>query len=252
MNIIAKINEISEKAKNKFKPDLKKYGKNFRAISESAVLEVLNPLFKDYNIAYDVLIESNELKLEKVMSGRDVAGNLIETLVFVASVVVRLVIRSEDETIYFDGFGSGVDSGDKATGKAMTAAVKYALFKGFRLQYSDDPDADASENIESIVPNLEGAGEGLKEIFDNALDEIRKLDEPFRKEKKVLKDKKEEPVATKAQLDYVKGLALACQFTDEQFEEKYGCLPYDPKMSMRKARELIEELKKLQDEKLPF
>ena len=60
------INTISEEAKNKFKPDLKKYGKNFRAISESAVLEVLNPLFKEHNIAYEVIIQSKSLHIEKL------------------------------------------------------------------------------------------------------------------------------------------------------------------------------------------
>ena len=64
MNLIEKINLISEEAKNKFKPDLKKYGKNFRAISESAILEVLNPLFKEYNIAYEVMVSDQNLHID--------------------------------------------------------------------------------------------------------------------------------------------------------------------------------------------
>ena len=58
MNLIEIINEISSEAKNKFKPDLKKYGKNFRAISESAVLEVLNPLLEKYKIGCMVVVSS--------------------------------------------------------------------------------------------------------------------------------------------------------------------------------------------------
>ena len=127
MTIIEKINLISEEAKNQFKPDLKKYGKNFRAISESALLEVLNPLFKNYNIAYEVIIDKSELTLEKVNAGVDTSGNLVQRLVFIALIKVRLIFQSENESFITEGLGSGIDSGDKATGKALTGAVKYAL-----------------------------------------------------------------------------------------------------------------------------
>ena len=231
MNLIEKINKISEESRNQFKPDLKKYGKNFRAISESAVLDVLNPLFIKYNIAYEVLIEKTNLRVEKVASGRDISGNVIEKLVFVADAIVRLCFQEGEDSFIVEGWGSGVDSGDKATGKAITAAVKYALFKGLRLQYSDDPDAETSEDIETIT---ETATPAAKE------------------EKPKSKKTESDPLATEAQLNYVKGLAVACGLSDEEFKAKYKYYPYDSNMPMRKARELIEELKKLQDAKLPF
>ena len=245
-HLVTIINEISTKAKNEFKPDLKKYGKNFRAISESAVLETLNPLFKEYDIAYEVIVQEKKLHIEHINAGRDQSGNLIERLVFVAEAQVMLVLhninaftdKGEPERMAFQGWGSGIDSGDKATGKAITAAVKYALFKGFRLQYSDDPDAEASEDIENIV-------EDFKELAKKAMI-------PTEKVKAKKEAKKEEPLATEAQLNYVKGLAIACGISDEEFKEKYGFYPYDLNIPMRKAREIIEELKKLQDEKLPF
>lgn len=246
MNLIEKINKVSEEAKNQFKPDLKKYGKNFRAISESAVLETLNPLLSKYNIAYEVMITKTDLRVEKIRAGRDSSGNLIEKLIFIADAIVRLVLHNPEhespdklyhESLTFEGWGSGVDFGDKATGKAITAAVKYALFKGFRLQYSDDPDAEASEELETVI-------EEFKDLAKKAF-----IVEGTPKKKE---EKKEEPVVTEAQLNYIKGLALACAITEEEFKTKYGYLPYDAKMPMRKAREIIEELKKIQDEKLPF
>ena len=238
MNLIEKINKISEEAKNQFKPDLKKYGKNFRTISESAVLEVLNPLFKRENITYDVIIVDKELRLEKIRAGLDATGNLIEKLVFVANCTVSLVVRGSEgeERVIMQGWGSGVDAGDKATGKAITAAVKYALFKGFRLQYSDDPDADASEDIESVILP-ENLIKGAKAVGNF--------------NKKMIKSE-EEPLATEAQINYIKGLAIACGISDEDIKSKYGFFPYETSMPMKKAREIIDELKKLQDEKLPF
>ena len=242
-NLIEIINEISEKAKGQLKPDLKKYGKNFRAISESAILETLNPLFKEYCIAYDIIIEEQRLHIEKINAGRDAAGNLIQKLVFIAEAKVRLELQPKDpfeNQLFFEGWGSGIDSGDKATGKAITAATKYALLKGFRLQYSDDPDVEASEDIENIIE--EGNSSAKKE-------ELRTNNQ---KNKETSKEKKEEPLATDAQLNYIKGLVVACGLNDDEFKQKYGFLPYDTNIPMRKAREIIEELKKLQDEKLPF
>ena len=229
MSLVEIINTISKEAKNKFRPDLKKYGKNFRAISESAVLEVLNPLFDKYNIIYEVAIKEKNLSVEKIKAGVDQAGNIIEKLVFVAECVVSLTIfqsAKDFEYFCFEGWGSGVDAGDKATGKAFTAAVKYALFKGLRLQYSDDPDADASEDIESIVEK-----KSPEKILGDTKKKTSKTEE------------KEEPLASEGQLNYIRGMAKDYGFTDEDFKEKFGIFPYDTKISMRKAREIIDKLK---------
>ena len=231
MNLIEKINAISEEAKNKFKPDLVKYGKNFRAISESAVLDVLSPLLKKYNLAYNIEIKSSELHLETIKAGSDNNGNAIEQLLFVANCVVELRVGDGDfefipqyesptniPFITFEGWGSGVDYGDKATGKAITAAVKYALFKGFRLQYSDDPDAEESKPIETVQD--------------------------------VAPEKATELPVSKKMLSYIQGLCAELQISDEDFKKSYGFFPYDVKMPMKTARRAIEELKEKKN--LPF
>lgn len=252
-NLIEIINEISEKAKGQLKPDLKKYGKNFRAISESAILETLNPLFKEYNIGYEVIIQEQKLVIEKVNAGRDTSGNLIQKLVFVAEAKVILAIHNPEfnnfekpeqhQVICFQGWGCGVDAGDKATGKAITAATKYALLKGFRLQYSDDPDAEASEDIESITEgNLESAGGMIADVMNNALDEIHKQEK---------KTKKEEPLATEKMLNYVMGLAADLKMSDTDFKNEFGFFPYEKEVDMRKVREAIDKLK-ARKEDLPF
>ena len=49
-------------------------------------------------------------------------------------------------------YGDGLDSGDKATGKAMTYADKYALLKAYKIVTGDDPDQEASgELVQSQV-----------------------------------------------------------------------------------------------------
>lgn len=223
MNILEKINAISEEARGQFKPDLEKYGKNFRAISESAVLDVLMPLLKKYKLFYTPRITSSKLTVEKIGTGSNAAGAPIQSLVFIAECNVELsILHAGDndakfENVVFSGWGSGVDDGDKATGKAYTAAVKYALFKGFKLQYSDDPDAKKSERIDDV-------GVAPEEISSKK------------------PNKKEEPTITENMLKYLKGLAIRLRLSDDYFLDKYGYHIDDKNMPMRVARKAIDEL----------
>ena len=240
MNLAEKINEISLKIKNKCKPDLVKYGKNFRAISESAILEELNPLLKEYNLYFRVYVNAQKLNHILVNAGTDVVGNIVQVIVFVADCVVRVVITDSDtsEETIFEGWGSGIDSGDKATGKAMTAAFKYALLKGFRLQYSDDPDAEMSERIESLLEEKKSTEKTSKDAKE--------------KSKSRKKEDEEDLPASEKQLDYIASLCSSMDISDEDFKKKFKHYPYDQKMPMKTARAAIDYLKKALDESLPF
>ncbi|MBR3243048.1 MAG: ERF family protein, partial [Parasporobacterium sp.] len=46
-------------------------------------------------------------------------------------------------------YGDGVDSQDKAPGKAMTYGDKYALLKAYKIITGDDPDQNYSEELKS-------------------------------------------------------------------------------------------------------
>ena len=49
-----------------------------------------------------------------------------------------------EEKITMVSYGDGIDSGDKAPGKAMTYSDKYSLLKAYKVATGDDPDKDAS------------------------------------------------------------------------------------------------------------
>ena len=53
-------------------------------------------------------------------------------------------VDKPEEFIEIKSYGDGIDSGDKAPGKAMTYGDKYALMKGYKISTGDDPDKDAS------------------------------------------------------------------------------------------------------------
>lgn len=48
-----------------------------------------------------------------------------------------------EQTVAFHGYGSGLDAGDKASYKAQTGALKYALRNAFLVPDESDPEADS-------------------------------------------------------------------------------------------------------------
>lgn len=75
-------------------------------------------------------------------------------------------VSAEDGTAHVvRTFGEAMDSGDKATNKAMSAAYKYAAFQAFAIPTEADNDADASTPppIAPAAPKLMGVEE-VKEI----------------------------------------------------------------------------------------
>lgn len=117
-------------------------GKSYSAISESAVVEALNPLLEKYGVlVYVLLCES------MTYNGKDEdeKGTFKQHY---AKVDMKVQFQSiEDKEDYFTvaSCGEGYDAGDKAIGKAYTYAYKYALLKTFGLLFSDDTDAWVSK-----------------------------------------------------------------------------------------------------------
>jgi len=72
-------------------------------------------------------------------------------------------------------FGEAMDSGDKATNKAMSAAYKYACFQAFSIPTEADNDADAhTHEIKKSEPNLKFIEEQLKVMATCAtVDELK-------------------------------------------------------------------------------
>lgn len=67
-------------------------------------------------------------------------------------------VSSEDGTKHtVKTFGEAMDSGDKATNKAMSAAYKYACFQAFSIPTEGNNDSDESETQEKTLPTLTNA-----------------------------------------------------------------------------------------------
>lgn len=116
--------------------------KSYKAVSERDVIDAVKKVEAKHGIySFPVdrkIIESETLETETQYGKRTTFFLRVET------VYRFLNIDKPEEYIEVTSYGDGMDSGDKATGKAMTYADKYALMKAYKISTGDDPDQDAS------------------------------------------------------------------------------------------------------------
>ena len=115
---------------------------SYKAVSERDVLDAIKPIeqkYRVYSYPYDTEIINNEV-LEKTSN----YGTTTSQFLRLKRVYRFVNIDNKDEYIDVISYGDGIDTGDKAPGKAMTYADKYALMKAYKLSTGDDPDKEAS------------------------------------------------------------------------------------------------------------
>lgn len=149
MNIYQKMSaitqEISKVAKNLHVGE----GKNqYKAVGEADVLAAVKPIEAKhgvYSFPFDrEIVESGEMVSTTKYGDR-------KSLYLRVKTVYRFVnVDEPSEFIDITTYGDGVDSQDKAPGKAMTYGDKYALLKAYKIQTGDDPDQNASETLNTI------------------------------------------------------------------------------------------------------
>lgn len=181
LNIYQKLLKITDELKTVEKNLNVQVTRNnsYKAVSERDVLDAVKPLevkYGVYSYAYDrKVIDSGEL----VSSRKDYqTGEYHDTKqLYLRLEVTYRFINVDNPTEYIDikTYGDGIDTGDKATGKAMTYADKYALLKAYKISTGEDPDQEASGDLKSykvqkITPKQ---CEWLKEYYRN--DDMQKL-----------------------------------------------------------------------------
>ena len=145
--MLAATSEINRVAKN-LKVDISK-SQSYKAVAESDVLEAVKPIEEKYGI-YSYPVSRKIIKDEAytTTSGYDGCKSEKTTFFMRLETVYRFVNTDKpDEYIDITTYGDGVDTQDKAPGKAMTYADKYALLKAYKIQTGDDPDANPSGNL---------------------------------------------------------------------------------------------------------
>lgn len=154
MNIYEKLSaismEISKVAKNLTVGEGKS---KYKAVGEADVLAAVKPIEAKYKV-YSYPFARKQIS-ESIMTSRSESnGTVKETpkLFMRIETVYRFVdMEKPDDIVDITTYGDGVDSQDKAPGKAMTYADKYALLKAYKIMTGDDPDQNYSEDLVSMA-----------------------------------------------------------------------------------------------------
>mgnify|MGYP004601133361 FL=1 len=124
----------------------------YKAVSETDVLNAVKPIEAEVGI-YSYPADRKLLKEERV-TFKNKYGDT-ENFVIKLETTYRFVnIDKPEEFIDIKTYGDGVDSQDKAPGKAMTYADKYALLKAYKIGTGDDPDKNKSAKLSKAEEEL--------------------------------------------------------------------------------------------------
>lgn len=122
--------------------------RNYRAVSEADIMAAVTPLEHKYRIfsypiAHDIVKDEIATVTKTFKDTKRNTENIQET----SNVFLRIKsnyrfinIDKPEEYIDVIAYGDGIDSQDKAPGKAVTYADKYAIMKGYKIQTGEDPD----------------------------------------------------------------------------------------------------------------
>lgn len=124
----------------------------YKAVGEADILNAVKPIEYELGI-YSFPANRKILKEERVTFKNKYGDS--ENFVMKIETTYRFVnIDKPDEYIDIITYGDGVDSQDKAPGKAMTYADKYALLKAYKIQTGDDPDKNKSGKLSEAEEKL--------------------------------------------------------------------------------------------------
>jgi ERF superfamily len=130
--ILAELPAIGKNQRNQ------QQGFNFRGIDD--VQKELTPLMGKHGV---FLVPEVLERVESVRTTRQ------GTNLYVVSLHVRYTFYAADgSSVTASAWGEGTDSGDKATPKAMTGALKYVLFQAFNIATEESSRSDADHETQ--------------------------------------------------------------------------------------------------------
>ena len=119
-------------------------GYKFRGIDD--VLAVIQPIF----IKHGIFVVPKVLKAEREVLPTKSGGSMAS----VRLLVEHTFFAADGSRVYATTFGEAMDSGDKASNKAMSAALKYALIESFSIP-TYESDRDTEEQSPEMAPRTQ-------------------------------------------------------------------------------------------------
>jgi len=156
MNIYEKMNAIMLEIRTVPKNLNVSTGKSsYKAVAEADILAAVKAAEAKHGVfsypAQRRVVESRPIPTEREYQDRNkntVSIDRKETQFIRLEVTYRFVnMEKPDEFVEVQGYGDGIDTMDKAPGKAATYADKYALMKAYKIETGDDNDRTASDEL---------------------------------------------------------------------------------------------------------
>lgn len=125
---------------------------SYKAVSEGDVLSAVKPIEIElgiYSYPYHRIITETAVLVNVKTYNGEVTERKEQ---FMRIETIYRFVNVDNPTDYVDvtTYGDGIDSGDKAPGKAMTYADKYALLKAYKIETGDDPDQEGSKEYTKV------------------------------------------------------------------------------------------------------
>lgn len=127
---------------------------SYKAVSINDVVDTLQPHLEHYRLV--VVPCEKEIIEQAQITTTTKYGEKQQFYVRMKASYAIVNVDKPSEVVVSHGYGDGIDSGDKATGKATTYARKMCLIDAFNLSKGDDPDREASQEYQPI-PKAEDA-----------------------------------------------------------------------------------------------
>lgn len=124
--------------------------KAYAAVSESAILAAVKPLEEKYGVySYPISRTKTPAVIEREYMTNNTTRKATVLVSHIDTTYRFINIDNPEEYVDIVSFGTGIDYGDKADGKGMTYADKYALIKAYKISTGNaaDPDTTASDTL---------------------------------------------------------------------------------------------------------
>lgn len=178
-----------------------KQGQGFAYRGIDAVMNALSPAMTKYKMF--VIPKTLDQRREERQTAKG------STLIYSICTVEYTFYAEDGSSVSATVIGEGMDSGDKATNKAMSAAFKYACFQTFCIPTEEmkDPDAETpppskpakptleAKYVNTLFAELQRTGIGLKGILQTykVADVHDMTFEDWKKAMDILKGKPDKP-----------------------------------------------------------
>lgn len=180
LNIYEKLDAIANELKTVSKDLDVSTGKgSYKAVGEGNVLNAVKPLEHKYRVySYPI---SRKIVDNGNIESTNYKGETKSQLYLRIETTYRFVnLDKPEEFVDMVSYGDGIDSGDKACGKAMTYSDKYALMKAYKMITGDDPDQEGSPASVKVQDAAPKEFSGFTAPWDKAptkgqLDEAKQL-----------------------------------------------------------------------------